>query len=138
MYNVSYDHPTSYNELVNLKKTCNSNSIICVAGSQNGSDTLILISCGNCMSILSDTKVNHPIKVNGAYWYLTHPKSFGFSSKFLIEQKDCDVFDCENDTCTDSKRLCWHIGGSSGGWRLGSLVYKKNNFNFRKIIFLKH
>jgi len=30
------------------------------------------------------------------------------------------------------KRLCWHIGGSSGGWRLGTLVCKKNNFNFSK------
>lgn len=114
------------------------NSILCVGGYKTDSETLLLVSCGNCITVLSETKINHPIKNNGAYWYLTKTFSFGFSSKFLINQIDCDTYDCIGNKCQDSKRLCWHIGGLEGGYRLGTLIYNKKDFDYNKVIFLKH
>jgi len=124
IYNVSYSHPTNYNELLKIKELCSSDSNICVgASNQNEPGIVSLISCGNCISILKNTKINHPIKINHAYWYLTKFYSFGFSPSFFINQNDCDKHDCdENNICQDNRRLCWYIGGLTGGWRIGKFV----------------
>ena len=65
--------------------------------------------------------------------------SFGFSPSFFINQNDCDKHDCdENNICQDNRRLCWYIGGLTGGWRIGKFVSENNNnFDYNKLIFLK-
>jgi hypothetical protein len=121
-----------------IKELCSVDSKICVGGSRKNSDKLLLVSCGSCISILTNTKLNHPIKVNHAYWYLTKSVSFGFSPKFFIKQNDCDTYDCdEKNKCEDPLRLCWYIGGSTSGWRLGNLNFEKNYRDINKLIFLK-
>ncbi len=39
----------------------------------------MLVSCGSCFDILTTTKVDQPRLVNGAWWYFTLDKSFGFA-----------------------------------------------------------
>jgi hypothetical protein len=79
----------------------------------------MLVSCGSCFDILTTTKVDQPRLVNGAWWYFTLDKSFGFASNSSIRQEHADKFDCDNKlNCKDSKRLSWGLG-----WRLGILLF---------------
>lgn len=93
---------------------------------------MLLLSCGNCWSILSATKKDTPVLINGAYWYLTPGYSFGFAPNSTINQVTCDKFDTTNNF-----RVCWHLDQNVGGWRIGSLVWFLNSdFNFNKYVFI--
>jgi hypothetical protein len=61
-YNNSYAYNTSNNDLRNIKSYCKSNTIICVGGGQYQSNYLLLASCGNCNSILSETSTPCSLK----------------------------------------------------------------------------
>ena len=134
VYNQSYtEYATTTNELYDLRKIeCRKESIICVGGS-DGNNNLLLVSCGDCQDILSlNTPINEPILINGAFWYLTPNKSFGFSPSQQIKQKaPSDMFDCIEcpnrkkipcvfSECPDMLRLSWEIDGNYAGWRLGN------------------
>ena len=101
-------------------------------------NTLLLVSCGSCLDILTTTELDKPRLVNGAWWYFRPDKSFGFASSSSIRQSSADGFDCDQDyiICNDSKRLSWFLQGS--GWRLGSLNDKANTIpsKYRKIILM--
>ena len=66
-YNFTYLHSTSIAELNAINSTCSQNSILCVGGAASKSNILLLLSCGNCWSILSTTKKDTPVLINGAY-----------------------------------------------------------------------
>jgi hypothetical protein len=116
----SYSHATTSDELNNIKSQCNPNSIICVGGANN-INTLLLVSCGSCLYILTTTILHQPILVNGAWWYFTPGYSFGFAPNSNINQYYADVFDCDSShiNCKESNRLSWHLMGADGGYRLG-------------------
>lgn len=123
----------------NLRSLCTKDSVICVGGSDTVYN-LLLVSCGNCLNILTPTYINSPNLINGAYWYLTEKQSFGFSPIFSIHQIGIDVYDCDSKrlNCTDSKRLSWSTSFSGG--RLGKLgdgEYYQIFGHYRKMIFLK-
>ena len=132
VYSYIYGHPTTNNELSSIKSMCSLNSILCAAGAALGSDTLLLVSCGNCLSILSETVLNKPVLNNGAYWYLTTGQSFGFSLNINILQVTCDF-----DDHSDDYRLCWHLDGG-GGWRIGKILWLNSDSNYNKILLLKN
>jgi hypothetical protein len=130
IYDQLYSHVTTENELYDTKSMCNQDTIICVGGADSN-DTLLLVSCGSCLDILTNTTINQPRLVNGAWWYFTHGKSFGFAPNSDIKQRWYDCYDCLNcnddsNTCTDSNRLSWKFptakhGGD--GFRLGIYIY---------------
>jgi len=123
VYDQFYSHNTTYSELLAVKLQCNSNSIICVGGADTGSsNTLLLVSCGSCLDILTNTTANQPRFVNGAWWYFTNGLSFGFAPNSNIKQSYADVFDCDsnNMNCIDSKRLSYQLHGGAG-WRIGNI-----------------
>jgi hypothetical protein len=137
-YDVVYSHKTTISELNAIKSKCSVKSILCAGGAKKGSDILLLVSCGNCQNVLTATQKNKPVLNNGAYWYLTDKKSFGFSPSYNIKQHSVDWFDCDSDAinCSDEKRLSWNLGGG-GGWRLGKLNYDENTIgSYRKIILI--
>ena len=141
-YNESYSHNTTYSELKNIKSYCNFETIICVGASAYNSDILSLVSCGNCIKILTDTPINNSTLINGAYWYMTSNYSFGFSPKKNISQYFADTYDCiVNDNnkydCNDNKRLSWHLTGYKGGWRFGTISGFNSSPDYKKHIFLK-
>jgi hypothetical protein len=86
IYDFGYDHITTLAELNAIKSNCSSESILCAGGAALNSDNLLLISCGNCHTVLAETLINKPVLNNGAYWYLTTGKSFGFSPGYIIKQ----------------------------------------------------
>ena len=114
VYDQLYSHKTTNQELYDIKSKCNKESIICVGGS-DGLNTLLLVSCGSCLDILTTTELNKPRLVNGAWWYFKPDKSFGFAPSSSIRQLSVDIFDCDSSwNCNDSKRLSWELDGSGG------------------------
>jgi len=138
VYDQLYSHGITNQELYDIKSKCNNESIICVGGS-DGLNTLLLVSCGSCLDILTTTELNTTRLVNGVWWYFTPGKSFGFAPSSNIRQSSADIFDCDSGgyNCNDSKRLSWHLHGS-GGWRLGLLNNNAKTIpsQYRKIILL--
>ena len=140
-YNNTYDHATKYSDLNEIKSYCNDNSIICVGASQSNSNTLLLVSCGNCKSILTETN-DKIILNNGAYWYFKNKYSFGFSPNDKIDLNYADINDCilnKNQIyeCTQNNRLSWHLTNYNGGWRVGNKTGLNNSKDYLKYIFLK-
>ena len=80
---------------------------MCAGGAALNSDNLLLVSCANCHSVLTETPLNQPVLNNGAYWYLTTGKSFAFSLSYNIKQNSADIYDCDSSfkNCKDSSRL---------------------------------
>jgi len=112
---------------------CNSLSIICFGGAAVGSNTLLLVSCANCYTLLSSyTVLNQPRLVNNAYWYYTNGYSIGFSPSSSITQYSCDT-----NSQADILRLCWHLDQGVGGYRLGSILNLNLDTNYLKLIFLR-
>ncbi len=132
VYNETYSHASNTNELIEVNKSCTEYTVLCAGGGLGGSDTLTLVSCGNCWSILNSTLRNNPVLNNRAFWYFTSGYSFGFAPNSSITQNTCDRFDA-----TNLFRLCWHLDQNVGGWRLGALQWFLNtDFNYFKYLFL--
>ena len=105
-----------------------------------------VISCGNCLSVLTVTPKNKPVLNNGVYWYL-NTYSFGFSSSYNIKQEPIDVYDCNAykcntgycpNFCSDNKRFSLGTDERNKK-RLGQGVCNRDyaNTSFRIIILLK-
>ena len=61
IYNQTYATPTNLNDLTTAYNQCNNMSIICLGGAAVGSNTLLLVSCANCKTLLSSyTNQNQP------------------------------------------------------------------------------
>ena len=130
IYNQTYGYATKDAEIIDLKKNCTPESILCVGGGQIGNDNMRLVACGNCFSVLNVTALNTPNYVGSAFWYFTPTKSFGFSPSSSINQYTCDYIESN-----DNFRLCWHTDGSSAGYRIGNVVSFDDNYS--KYAFLK-
>jgi len=137
IYNQTYGTVTNLSDFTSILSTCNNMSTICLGGAAVGSNTLLLVSCANCKTLLSSyTDLNIPRLINNAYWYYTPSKSIGFSPSSSIRQSSCDCYDYLNNLPLDPLRLCWHLYGD-GGWRLGSILWLNSDTNYLKLIFLK-
>jgi alpha-tectorin len=137
IYNHTYGTTTLNTDMTAVYNQCNELSIICLGGAAVGSDSLLLVSCANCYTLLkSYTVLNQPILINNAYWYYTSSYSVGFSPSSIIVQNSCDWYDMKNSLPLDPLRLCWHLSGG-GGWRIGSIVSLNSDSNYLKLLFLR-
>jgi len=137
VYNKTYGTSSYLNDLTAVYNQCNALSIICLAGASVGSNTLLLVSCANCYTLLSsNTVLDQPRLINNAYWYFTASKSVGFSPSNIIVQNSCDWYDVKNNLPLDPLRLCWHLE-NGGGWRIGSIVWLNSDSTYLKLLFLR-
>jgi len=140
VYNFPFSHLSTANELSSINSSCIQGSIICVGASLNGSNTMLLLSCGECQSIINFTQLNSPVFINSAYWYLTQDYSFGFSPSSTILQEKCDIYDIQNNL-----RMCWLMNKLSkrdlnvitGGSRIGTEINLDSDSTHVKQIYLK-
>ncbi|CAF1098867.1 unnamed protein product, partial [Brachionus calyciflorus] len=139
VYDQFYSNSTIYSDLTLLRNYCNPNSILCAGGGLANSDILLLVACGNCYQILTNTTKNSPKLVGSVYWYMTIDYSFGFSPSSTINQNRVDTY-----SLSDPLRLSWFIDSYSGGWRLGTItnlftstMYKKGVTNQRNFMSYK-
>ena len=132
IYNQTYFHATTNQEIYNLKSECNYFSILCVGSGQVGSDLMDVVACGNCLEIIKETNLNEPRKVDTAWWYFTSTYSFGFAPTSTIFQNEGDLGDPADDL-----RLSWHVGFGFGGYRSGSKIDLNYDTANLKYAFLK-
>jgi hypothetical protein len=99
IYFYPYSHTSYLDEFIQINSSCSINTFLCVGGKEEGSDSILLISCGKCSLIFTVTSLNMPNYVNGAYWYF-NSLSFGFSKISTINQTSCDA-----NSLTDNNKL---------------------------------
>jgi len=56
---------------------------------------LLIVSCGSCLDILTNTTANQPRFVNGAWWYFTN--GLGFAPNSNIKQTSSDTYNFDYD-----------------------------------------
>jgi hypothetical protein len=85
---------------------------------------------GPVSEVQTKTVLNTPHLYNGVYWYFTSSKSFGFSLNPSISQSSCDT-----QSTDPYYRLCWHLDGSSGGYRAGNVLSLNSDTSYSKVIY---
>jgi hypothetical protein len=97
-----------------------SGQYVILTGKAVGSSTLPVLAAAPTSQVFTNTVLNTPQLLNGAYWYNTPSRSIGFSPTNIISQQSADA---QNNS--DPLRLSWHLLDQGGGWRLGEI----NAFN---------
>ena len=77
------------------------------------------------------TALNTPHESNGAYWYFTPGKSFGFLGDGTLQQEP----DADMGTTNAESRLSWNLDHSLGGYRAGDMINLNNQRYMRKLIY---
>jgi len=96
-----------------------SEQYVILSGKAVGSSTITLAAAAPTSAVFTETVLNTPQLLNGAYWYNTPSKSIGFAPTATISQNTADVTDRFSG---GDLRLSWHLNNTQGGWRLGSLI----------------
>ncbi len=71
VYNYTYSHVSQNTEFLSIRNTCGPFTTLCMAGQDSKDGLILTAACGNCYSIISNTTLNQPNYINGAYWYYT-------------------------------------------------------------------
>ena len=93
-----------------------SGQYVILSGKAVGSSNILLAAAAPTTQVFTETVLNTPQLLNGAYWYNTPDQSIGFAPTATINQLQADAYDY-----SDPLRLSWHIMNSVGGWRLGEI-----------------
>jgi hypothetical protein len=118
IYNYTYNHVSSTNEINEIRNECVERNSLCMGGLDSRSpDVLLVVACGCCLDVLKVTEVNQPQLHNGVYWYNTPGYSIGISPNSTIALDKADGFDMANN-----QRISWHLNEFDGGYRVGSIV----------------
>jgi hypothetical protein len=52
-----------------IQKSCLPTTALFLGGRDSTNDVLLVVACGSCSVVLSETAKNTPYLHNGAYWY---------------------------------------------------------------------
>ena len=101
---------------------------VILAGKAVGSSNILLAAAAPTAQVFTETVLNTPQLLNGAYWYLTLDTgngqgSIGFAPTNSINQESADF-----GNWTDPLRLSWHLIEGTGGYRLGDINRDTNGF----------
>jgi len=84
-----------------------------------GSTTILLAAAAPTAQVFTETVINTPQLLNGAYWYYTlvttvpNEGSIGFAPTNSVNQNSAD------NATTGEQRLSWHLIADLGGFRIG-------------------
>ena len=135
VYNKSYGHKSTKEELLNIKYNIGKNKSlpICVGALRKEREELALAACGLLDEVFALTRLQYKARyTRGVYWYFLIGKSFGFAPSHKITMKYGT--DVEDDG--EELRMSWKIDGKNGGWRVGEEDQIYTN-EWRKIIFIQ-
>ena len=93
--------------------------------------TIYLGAFGLASDVHKSTVLNTPHLSNGAYWYFTPGKSFGFLSDTDLQQNTT----ADTGTTNPDSRLSWNLDNSHGGFRAGSNTDLYDQNIYRKLIY---
>ena len=95
-----------------------SGQYVILSGKAVGSSNILLAAAAPTAQVFTETVINTPQLLNGAYWYYTlnviggNRGSIGFAPTAAITQH-------EADTRAGAERLSWHLIAGIGGHRIG-------------------
>ena len=112
-----------------IKSSCLPSTVLCLGGRDSTNDVLLVVSCGLCSVVLTQTAKNTPNLHNGAYWYYSPVYTIGFAPNATFYENAADTYDESNN-----QRVSWLLYGGYGGWRLGSLINLYSDSRYYKVI----
>jgi len=130
VYNYTYSHVTTSEEIIDIRSQCTLSTMICVGGNRFDENYLRVLA--NCFNVISQFLSNQPLFYEGgAYWHFRDSESFGFAP-FLdtIDQNSAGLIGQSSNFT-----LSWHLNGSGGG-TLGTLTDLNDDTNFYKKIYI--
>jgi hypothetical protein len=132
VYNYTYSHVTTSEEIIGIRSQCSLSSIICVGGNRFDESHLRVLACANCFNVISQFLSNQPqFNEGGAYWHFRDGESFGFAPiSGTIDQNSTDLIGQSSNFT-----LSWHLNGSGGG-TLGNLTDLNDDTKYYKKIFI--
>lgn len=134
IFNATYKHANTQDDLDYFNSTCTIKSVLCYGGGQINNNAIRIMACARCYQVLTPTIRNIPAYYGLAWWYLTVGYSMGFSPDSNINQNHADVVDVPSEF-----RLSWEVGNNISGYRAGSLNAWYNDVNqLIKYVFVKH
>jgi hypothetical protein len=98
-----------------------SGQYVILSGKAVGSSTITVAAAAPTAQVFTETVIDTPQLLNGAYWYYTLATncptcgSIGFAPTSSITQNSADVSNTE-----DPLRISWHLEAELGGYRLGT------------------
>ena len=111
-YDQPYSHETTAGDLAGVPADA---AYVFVGARSKDGATIKVGACGERGEVLRATELNKPHEHNGAWWYNTAGKSFGFAPSGTVNQEIPDIHDQG-----DARRLSWNNSGSYAGYRAGS------------------
>jgi hypothetical protein len=131
-FNATYDVYLLANVVATALSQCNQAKLL-MACKQVSDTNYTLAAMGlrsdvlyNCST--SSTCVN---VAGGVGWYFSDIYSWGFvNGSDSVDRSSCDV-----GTTNPSLRLCWHTGGSYGGYRCGATLALNSNSAWQRSIW---
>jgi hypothetical protein len=98
-----------------------SGQYVILSGKAVGSSNILLAAAAPTAQVFTETVINTPQLLNGAYWYLTlqtnieNSGSIGFAPTFTIFQNQADK-------TAGEQRLSWNLAAYIGGYRIGDII----------------
>jgi hypothetical protein len=115
-----------------------SGQYVILSGKAVGSSNILLAAAAPTAQVFTETVINTPKLLNGAYWYLTlgigsfgDPEvgSIGFAPRSDITQDQAD-------TNSGEQRLSWHVLSTfAGGYRIGDTISLNSSTAYLKQVW---
>jgi hypothetical protein len=91
-----------------ITESCLPTTNVCLGGRDSTNDVLLVVSCGLCSIVFTETVTDTPRLHNGAFWYytpsVTYSQSMGFAPNSTIREENPDTFDLGNN-----QRVSWRL-----------------------------
>ena len=112
-----------------------SEQYVILSGKAVGSSTILLAAAAPTAQVFTETVKNTPQLLNGTYWYYTLGisitdvgGSIGFAPTPSINQNAADIE-------VGGQRLSWHVTGTEGGYRIGTIFNLNSSTDYLKQVW---
>ncbi|CAF4711821.1 unnamed protein product [Rotaria sp. Silwood1] len=93
---------------------------------------------GNQVDVLYDCSAGPTVthQANGIGWYFARNTTSWNSWGFVLGSNSVVRGNCDGDMSNNpAYRLCWHTGGTAGGYQCGSMGNLDNSNSWEKLIY---
>jgi hypothetical protein len=112
-----------------ITSNCTGDYLLLAARPTNGA-TITLLAAAPRADVLFATSGNNAHNANGTDWYFRTAFSMGFTNPNTgLNLNSCDFNN------SGWYRLCWHLGGSYGGYRIGDSVGLNGDTTNQRIVY---
>ena len=123
--------------ITSILATCNKNKLL-LGCRPVGNSLLTLAAMGDRSDVLYNTSASASTTrlANGVSWYFTTNTGNWNAWGFVMGGDTSVRGNCDGDMSTNpAYRLCWHMIGTSGGWRCGATGSLDTSTAWEKVIY---